>query len=54
MLMCRSHWYMVPKPLRDAVWNAWANGRGAGSPAHRDAITEAIEAVNRKLEVSGG
>ena len=49
MLLCRPHWYMVPKPLRDAVWAAWADGTGAGSPAHRAAISAAIDAVNRKL-----
>jgi hypothetical protein len=49
MLMCRPHWYMVPKPLRDAVWAAWADGQGAGTPAHRAAILAAIGAVDRKL-----
>jgi hypothetical protein len=50
MLMCRPHWFMVPKPLRDDVWNAWAGGMGAGSPEHRDAIMAAVEAVNARLE----
>lgn len=27
MLMCRRHWYMVPKPLRDAVWAAYVPGQ---------------------------
>lgn len=49
MLMCRPHWFMVPKPLRDAVYDAYAGGLGAGSPAHRDAILAAVEAVNAKL-----
>lgn len=55
MLMCRPHWYMVPKALRDAVYDAYAGGLGAGSPAHRDAILEAVDAVNAKLagQVSG-
>lgn len=47
MLMCRADWYRVPKPLRDAVWAAWRNGAGAGSPEHTAAITAAIRAVNR-------
>jgi hypothetical protein len=42
-LMCRTHWYMVPGPLRDAVYAAWANGAGA------EAILAAVEAVNAKL-----
>jgi hypothetical protein len=49
MLMCRPHWYMVPKALRNAVWTAWADGSGAGTPAHRAAILAAIDAVDRKL-----
>ena len=40
---------MVPKPLRDAVYAAYRNGLGAGSPAHRAAVLEAIGAVNAKL-----
>jgi hypothetical protein len=40
---------MVPKLLRDAVWDAWRGGLGAGSPAHRDAILAAVEAVNAKV-----
>lgn len=47
MLMCRADWYSVPKPLRDAVWAAWRNGAGAGSPEHAAAIDAAIRAVNR-------
>lgn len=49
MLLCRTHWYMVPGPLRDAVWDAWAGGIGAGSSAHRAACADAIEAVNHTI-----
>lgn len=51
-LMCRPHWYQVPRPLRDAVWAAWASGDGAGTEAHAMAITAAIEAVSARQ--SGG
>ena len=47
MLMCPRHWYLVPKPLRRAVWIAWRRGAGAGSPAHRAAMRAAIAAVSR-------
>jgi len=47
MLMCPRHWYLVPKPLRSAVWAAWRHGAGAGSPAHQAAIRAAISAVSR-------
>jgi hypothetical protein len=49
MLMCPKHWYMVPKPLRAAVWRAWARGEGGGTPAHTAAIRKAIDAVNARL-----
>ncbi|MEI6417478.1 MAG: hypothetical protein WCO82_00275 [Sphingomonadales bacterium] len=22
-LMCRPHWFQVPKPIRDAIWSTW-------------------------------
>jgi len=47
MLMCQACWYQVPKPIRAAVWRTWRRGAGAGTPAHRAAMTAAIAAVNR-------
>ncbi len=49
-LMCPGHWRMVPGPIRRAVWAAWRNGAGAGTPAHRAAIRRAIQAVSDRLE----
>jgi hypothetical protein len=49
MLMCRPHWFTVPKALRDAVWDAYAGGLGAGSPEHLEAVSAAVRAVNAKL-----
>jgi len=54
MLMDRAHWYMVPLPLRNAVWDAWQGGAGAGTPEHTDAITAAVEAVNTRLAKAVG
>jgi hypothetical protein len=48
MLMCRADWHSVPRALRQAVWAAWDNGQGAGSPAHRAAITAAISSVSER------
>ena len=28
MLMCRPHWFMVPRAERQAVWAAWEGGSG--------------------------
>ena len=30
-LMCRRHWNLAPKQLRDQVWSTWHSGRGAAS-----------------------
>jgi hypothetical protein len=49
-LMCRPHWYQVPKPMRDAVWATWRSGTGAATPAHTAAITAAVAAVNARQE----
>jgi hypothetical protein len=47
MLMCPGGWYQVPKPVRAAVGRAWRRGAGAGTPAHRAAMTAATAAVSR-------
>jgi hypothetical protein len=44
MLACRTHWFSLAKPLRDAVWAAY-NGPGVGSPEHRAAIDACIAAL---------
>ncbi|HEX9551842.1 MAG TPA: hypothetical protein VF983_01440 [Streptosporangiaceae bacterium] len=44
-LMCRSHWYMVPKELRDQVWATWRSGQGACSAEHRGAVHRAVIVV---------
>lgn len=44
-LMCRVHWYLVPKQTRDRVWATWRSGQGAFSTEHRDAVHAAISAV---------
>jgi hypothetical protein len=47
VLMCSRCWYLVPKPVRAAVWRAWRRGAGAGTPAHRAAMVAAMAAVSR-------
>jgi hypothetical protein len=41
-LMCRRHWYHVPKPSRDRVWATWRSGTGVFTPAHRQAVSSAL------------
>lgn len=48
-LMCRKHWYMVPKVLRTRVWQAWDNGNGAGTDKHEAAISAAIKSIGGGL-----
>ena len=42
MLACSRHWYQVSAPTRSWVYRAWANGAGAGSDDHMQAIDQAI------------
>ena len=43
-LMCRAHWYVVPRELRDLVWATWRSGEGALSTEHLEAVRLAIAA----------
>jgi len=43
-LMCRSHWYLVPKQIRDRVWATWRSGQGAFSSEHLETVRMAITA----------
>lgn len=44
-LMCRPHWYQVPRALRDSVWATWRSGAGVLSADYREAVRQAVEAV---------
>ena len=44
-LMCRTSWYLVPKELRDAVWQTWRDGLGTGSTEHTAAIRAAVASI---------
>ena len=41
-LMCRGHWYEIPKQLRDRVWATWRSGEGVLSAEHCEAVLSAI------------
>lgn len=51
MLMCRRHWYLVPKALRDRVWATYQTGQEVGrvrpSREYFAAVREAIDAVEQ-------
>lgn len=55
MLMCGRDWGALrrkAKPFAQAVWRAWDNGQGAGSAAHRAAMTAAIRKARQLAEVT--
>jgi hypothetical protein len=43
-LMCKPHWYRVPKEIRDRVWDTYRND-GVFSEAYMEARDAAIHAV---------
>lgn len=45
MLMCRRHWFMVPRSLRKQVWDGY-RGRLGSDYAH--AVQRAVDAVARQ------
>lgn len=49
--MCKRHWFMVPKQMRDRVWATYRPGQcddWQPSAAYCDAATEAVQAVAEK------
>lgn len=48
MHMCKRHWFMVPKPLRDGLWDAYRPGqerRMDPSPKYLLAAARCVHAV---------
>lgn len=48
MFMCSQDWYKVRKPLRTAIWRAYRNGAGVGTPQLRTAHQAAIRSLERE------
>lgn len=44
-LMCRRDWHLVPRRLRDRVWQSWCSGSEAGSREHQQAVVKTIAAA---------
>lgn len=56
MLMCRRHWFMVPKPLQARVWATYRAGQEIDknpSGAYMEAQRAAIAAVKAKEATNG-
>lgn len=45
-LMCRQHWFMVPKDVQNAIWATV--GKAVNLEAYRNAVADAVVAVARK------
>lgn len=43
MLACAYHYRLLPKPLRNRLYRTWRDGAGAGTQAHREAVTACVE-----------
>lgn len=52
MLMCRKHWFTVPKALRVALYAAWQNGAGQGSVEHYAAMAACVRAADASVRCS--
>ena len=55
MFMCRRHWFMLPKPMRDAVWDSYVPGQEARkdpSLAYLQITRECIDYVAAKEAAS--
>lgn len=45
LLMCKGHWFSVPKPLRDELWRAFRSDEGILGEAYHDAREACIAAA---------
>lgn len=45
LMMCKPHWFQVPKPIRDEVWRSF-KGEGVLSDTYLDAREAAIGSVS--------
>lgn len=43
LLMCRGHWYRLPKPLRDRIWETYRHGQEVTKTPSREYIAVAVE-----------
>lgn len=53
MFMCRKHWYMVPKPLRDLIWHHYRPGQEIDKDPSQAYVQVAVAAVNAVADKEG-
>jgi hypothetical protein len=49
-LYCKRHWFMVPSPLRTAIWDTWRRRRDPGSLAAYRANVEKARIIIAEKE----
>lgn len=45
LLLCKRHWFMVPKPLRKAVWHHYRKGQEVDKRPSREYLAAADAAI---------
>lgn len=50
MFMCKSHWYMLPKAMRDRLWEVYVPGQERRMDPTTEYIDHAMACVNYVFE----
>lgn len=50
MFMCKRHWYMVPKELRDRIWATYRPGQEVTKDPSMEYLNTAMEAIKAVAE----
>ena len=46
MFMCKDHWFALPKPMRDAIWDTYRPGQERTKDPSLEYLGAAKDAVN--------
>lgn len=49
LFACKRHWFMLPRPIRVAIWDAWNSG---DMEAHAAAKQDAMDWYNQNIVVT--
>jgi hypothetical protein len=51
MFMCRTHWFMVPKPMQDRIWRHYVPGQERRKDPTLEYLAAAMEAIRYVAEL---
>lgn len=54
MFMCKRHWYMVPKHLRDAIWANYRPGQEVTKDPSSEYLEVAMQAIRAVADKEKG